>query len=119
MGAGREEGKPQSRDNRTAPASRLSLDEYAADLAARWNTILDIFDRIEPQELVSWRDLASCKDSYDPVFFPEVKKTNTTAARRWCKDCAVRVECGQYAITNDVREGVWGGMSYRQRKNTK
>ena len=105
------------RRDRGSARTRLSLDEYAAELATRWNTILDVLDRIEPQALAHWRDLASCKDTYDPVFFPEAaRKGDTAIAKRWCADCPVKFECRGYAVTNDVREGIWGGMSYKQRQ---
>lgn len=36
-------------------------------------------------------------------------------ARRLCFSCPVREECLEFAVNNNIREGVWGGLSPRQR----
>lgn len=99
-------------------ASQVRIDALAASLAKRWNALLDIIDRQEPDLLVGWRDLAACRGTYDEVFFPEQgrPRVNAKAAIKWCEACPVKIECRDYAIRNDVREGIWGGMSYHQRK---
>ena len=99
-------------------ASKVRIDALATQLARRLNGLLDLLDRIEPDALTSWRDLAACKGTYDEVFFPEIgrPRVNAKAAIKWCGGCPVRQECGDYAIRNDVRDGIWGGMSYHQRR---
>lgn len=35
--------------------------------------------------------------------------------KRVCDGCPVRVECLDYALTANEREGVWGGLTPRER----
>ena len=36
-----------------------------------------------------------------------------------CDGCAVRIECLEYALENDERFGIWGGLSERERRRLK
>ena len=49
------------------------------------------------------------------AFFPE-KGGSTRDAKRVCGVCPVREECLQYAMDNDERFGIWGGLSERERR---
>ncbi|HJR18350.1 MAG TPA: WhiB family transcriptional regulator, partial [Actinomycetota bacterium] len=40
-------------------------------------------------------------------------------AKRICAQCAVRDECLDYALANDERFGIWGGLSERERRRVK
>ena len=70
---------------------------------------------IEP---VPWADEAKCLNADPDVFFPE-KGGSTREAKRICAECAVRVECLEYALEHDERFGIWGGMSERERRKLK
>lgn len=50
--------------------------------------------------------------------FPE-KGGSTREAKRVCVGCEVRVECLEYALANDERFGIWGGLSERERRKLK
>jgi WhiB family redox-sensing transcriptional regulator len=52
------------------------------------------------------------------VFFPE-KGGSTREAKRICGECPVRAECLEYALEEDERFGIWGGMSERERRKLK
>ena len=52
------------------------------------------------------------------AFFPE-KGGSTREAKRVCATCEVREECLQYALANDERFGIWGGLSERERRKLK
>ena len=55
----------------------------------------------------------------DPeAFFPE-KGGSTREAKKVCQSCHVRSECLDYALANDERFGIWGGMSERERRRLK
>ena len=74
-------------------------------------------DRFFPpeEEEPDWRDLASCTEVDPEAFFPE-KGGSTRAAKKMCAGCAVRAFCLEFALENDERFGVWGGMSERERR---
>lgn len=62
-----------------------------------------------------WRDEALCAETDPEAFFPE-KGGSTREAKEVCADCSVQIECLEYALANDERFGVWGGLSERQRR---
>jgi WhiB family transcriptional regulator, redox-sensing transcriptional regulator len=70
---------------------------------------------VEPQ---AWYERAACLGKDADCFFPE-KGGSTREAKRICQTCEVRVECLQYALANDERFGIWGGMSERERRRLK
>jgi len=52
------------------------------------------------------------------AFFPE-KGGSTREAKRICSGCEVRAECLEYALANDERFGIWGGLSERERRRVR
>ena len=69
-------------------------------------------------ERLPWADRAKCLQAEPDTFFPE-KGGSTREAKRICKICEVRQECLDYALENDERFGIWGGMSERERRKLK
>ena len=67
---------------------------------------------------LSWQDQALCAQTDPEAFFPE-KGGSTREAKRVCASCDVRSECLEYALANDERFGIWGGMSERERRRLK
>lgn len=65
-----------------------------------------------------WMLEARCLDADPEAFFPE-KGGSTREAKRICAACPVRDECLQYALDNDERFGIWGGLSERERRRAK
>jgi WhiB family redox-sensing transcriptional regulator len=63
----------------------------------------------------AWKDQALCAQTDPDAFFPD-KGGSTREAKRVCIGCAVRVECLSYALDNDERFGIWGGLSERERR---
>jgi len=63
----------------------------------------------------SWRLQALCAETDPEAFFPE-KGGSTREAKRVCNGCAVRAECLEFALANDERFGIWGGLSERERR---
>ena len=47
------------------------------------------------------------------------KGGSTREAKRICGECPVRAECLEYALEEDERFGIWGGMSERERRKLK
>ena len=70
-----------------------------------------------PQDL-DWQDDGLCKESDPEAFFPE-KGGSTREAKRICLGCEVKDACLEYALANDERFGIWGGLSERERRRLK
>jgi WhiB family redox-sensing transcriptional regulator len=68
--------------------------------------------------VLGWQDRALCAQTDPEAFFPE-KGGSTREAKRVCLSCEVRGECLEYALANDERFGIWGGLSERERRRLK
>jgi WhiB family redox-sensing transcriptional regulator len=66
----------------------------------------------------SWQDKALCAQTDPEAFFPE-KGGSTREAKKICTGCEVKAECLEYALANDERFGIWGGLSERERRRIK
>ncbi|MBM7824884.1 WhiB family redox-sensing transcriptional regulator [Arcanobacterium pluranimalium] len=64
---------------------------------------------------LSWMEDALCAQTDPDIFYPE-KGGSTAPATSVCNSCSVRAECLDYAVTNDIRHGIWGGTSDNDRK---
>ena len=69
-------------------------------------------------EELDWQERALCAQTDPEAFFPE-KGGSTREAKKVCASCEVRVECLEYALANDERFGIWGGLSERERRRVK
>ena len=67
---------------------------------------------------LAWQERALCAQTDPEAFFPE-KGGSTREAKRVCGSCEVRGECLEYALANDERFGIWGGLSERERRKLK
>lgn len=61
-----------------------------------------------------WMDGALCTQVDCETFFPE-KGEQSRPAKTVCRSCDVQGQCLKYAMDNDIRYGVWGGLSARDR----
>ena len=62
-----------------------------------------------------WQERALCTETDPAAFFPE-KGGSIREAKKICSGCDVRAECLEYALSNDERFGIWGGLSERERR---
>lgn len=69
-------------------------------------------------EKLPWADEAMCLQAEPDTFFPE-KGGSTREAKRICTMCTVKAECLEYALENEERFGIWGGLSERERRKLK
>jgi len=72
----------------------------------------------EDEGALGWQERALCAQTDPEAFFPE-KGGSTREAKRVCVSCEVRAECLEYALANDERFGIWGGLSERERRKLK
>ncbi|KJK39265.1 transcriptional regulator [Streptomyces variegatus] len=70
-------------------------------------------DTITSPEL-DWQHEALCAQTGADFFFPE-PGSSVREAKRICGMCPIRAACLEYALDNDERFGVWGGLSEKER----
>jgi WhiB family redox-sensing transcriptional regulator len=69
----------------------------------------------EDDNAPAWQSDALCAQTDPEAFFPE-KGGSTRDAKKICASCEVRAPCLEYALQNDERFGIWGGLSERERR---
>ena len=69
----------------------------------------------EDDGALAWQADALCAQTDPEAFFPE-KGGSTRDAKKICAQCEVKAECLEYALSNDERFGIWGGLSERERR---
>jgi WhiB family transcriptional regulator, redox-sensing transcriptional regulator len=62
----------------------------------------------------AWQAQALCAQTGADFFFPE-PGSSVREAKRICALCEMRSACLDYALENDERFGVWGGLSEKER----
>ncbi|WP_374159063.1 WhiB family transcriptional regulator [Mycobacterium sp. G7A2] len=70
-----------------------------------------------------WKDRAACRPGtgVDPAIFFHADdigpgRVSSAEALLVCLDCEVRVECLEYALAADLKDGIFGGMNQSQRR---
>lgn len=66
----------------------------------------------EPPE---WISRGLCAQTDPEVFYP-MKGGSSRAAKETCLACEVRLQCLDYALDNEERFGIWGGLSDVERR---
>lgn len=69
----------------------------------------------EDENPLAWQSDSLCAQTDPEAFFPE-KGGSTRDAKKICSSCEVRARCLEYALENDERFGIWGGLSERERR---
>ncbi len=82
------------------------------------SNVLSLFGAPEDDGPMGWQERALCAQTDPEAFFPE-KGGSTREAKKVCTQCEVRAECLEYALENDERFGIWGGLSERERRKLK
>jgi hypothetical protein len=83
-------------------------------------TLLDLVGVIP-----DWVDQAACgtNSSVDPeIFFPHPGQNNEDDNRgtlNICRRCPVNQACAEYAFTQNIEHGIWGGITERKRRKIK
>ena len=94
------------------------LDDLELGVAVPELSLIPGFDAVFDAEDDQWQDRALCAQTDPEAFFPE-KGGSTREAKRICMGCEVRNKCLDYALANDERFGIWGGLSERERRRLK
>jgi WhiB family redox-sensing transcriptional regulator len=64
---------------------------------------------------LDWQLDANCRGTDAAAFFPD-EGAPSDEAKRICQRCTVRRQCLEYAVTRDIRWGVWGSTNETERK---
>ena len=64
--------------------------------------------------VADWMAEGRCRGTDPDVFFPG-DGSGVPFATGICRACRVRSTCLEYALSNGIRHGVWGGASERER----
>ncbi|WP_326503552.1 WhiB family transcriptional regulator [Rothia nasimurium] len=107
--------KSRSRANSLASSSATDMFSTDSDALSLWQQAAGIYSTDGDDGELSWQADALCAQTDPEAFFPE-KGGSTRDAKRVCSECPVREACLEYAMENDERFGIWGGLSERERR---
>lgn len=97
------------------PYSTLEMSQSVQPLGAGHWEIIPGSDDYEGGEDPRSRGAALCAETDPEIFYPE-KGGSTREAKKICSRCDIQAQCLEYAIHNDERFGIWGGLSERERR---
>jgi len=63
----------------------------------------------------TWRNRAACRGLDPDIFYP-ASDEDSWEAKAVCDTCPVRQPCLEHALSLREREGVWGGLTERERR---
>ena len=92
--------------------------ERVEDDARAELSLLDFAGQDSDDVELTWQERALCAQTDPEAFFPE-KGGSTRDAKKVCGSCNVKSQCLEYALENDERFGIWGGLSERERRKLK
>lgn len=84
-------------------------------VAPVWIGLRPGLDDFSDEGELGWQSDALCAQTDPEAFFPE-KGGSTRDAKKVCGACNVKAQCLEYALANDERFGIWGGLSERERR---
>jgi WhiB family redox-sensing transcriptional regulator len=65
----------------------------------------------------TWRKRAACRGLDNEIFYPSSDEDFDAAeAKEICAECPVRQACLEHALAHREHEGIWGGMTERERR---
>jgi len=102
----------------STPHTSTGPTQFAAGGRPQLSLVPEQLD-VEPEAADDqWQERALCAQTDPEAFFPE-KGGSTREAKRICLGCEVKDACLEYALANDERFGIWGGLSERERRRIK
>lgn len=65
---------------------------------------------------MDWQDSALCSKHDPELWFPETYNLGQGwLAKKICSECPVKIQCLEYAMTNRIVFGIWGGLTPQDR----
>lgn len=74
-----------------------------------------VHDREDANTVFWWREQASCRGREARLFYPSTED-ETRRAKAVCSTCPVRECCLEHALAKRERDGIWGGLTERERR---
>ncbi|MEU1071159.1 MULTISPECIES: WhiB family transcriptional regulator [unclassified Streptomyces] len=72
---------------------------------------------------MNWRKRAACRTEDPELFFPTYSRRcadqQLAEAKAICRRCPVTTACLEWALSNDEKRGVWGGLSESELRKLK
>lgn len=90
------------------------LDEEDVPIPVAWGSLVEVDDGLLAQVPSFWSG-ASCRGTWDQVNYFPGRGGVQSVPRSLCARCEVRLDCLGFALMNDERFGIWGGLSERER----
>ncbi len=73
-------------------------------------------EKLDNLEYVSWKGLAECNPEDSELFYADKGQKNMIeAAKAICAMCTVKSHCLEYALSNNEKIGIWGGLTGDER----
>ncbi len=63
-----------------------------------------------------------CENAPDMFFIDEqdpLQKEKIKTSRKLCEMCPIKMKCLEYALEANETHGIWGGLTYKERKRLK
>lgn len=78
---------------------------------------IDWRDAIQPDPDLdmSWQNSAKCRGADPDLFFPG-QSGSDKKAKEICENCPVENECLKYAFRTNQRFGIWGKLTWEERR---
>lgn len=67
----------------------------------------------DPTAPTSWRSHAACQKEGNFIFFASSEREQAITI---CQSCGVKEDCLNFAVSNKVKDGVWGGRYFGRKK---
>lgn len=64
---------------------------------------------------LTWRQRAACRGLDPEIFYPATDE-DAEPAKAVCALCPVREACLEHALARRERDGIWGGLTERERR---
>lgn len=73
----------------------------------------------DPNSQFDWQSEGQCIKFPDLDFFSMESSLVRSRCKAVCATCVVSRQCLEFAQANDIRDGIWGGMTPKERRNHK
>lgn len=80
--------------------------------------------RRKEQLPTDWMEQAQCKGQGRYFYAPEAERPDArerrqAVAKKICETCVVREACLEYALIRNEKDGIWGGLTERERRQVR